>query len=167
MSITQLTASHRVPGPTFAQVREELLATARDRTRFDPELVRKGNLTQGQARERQDILQAMIADIERICTRAATCTEQHAFPWAARRRELQQELAARKRTFPHRVRGGDMDQATADRRVLALRAMLAVYEEGWDWPPNPKDPRRPLDQFRDVTAAIEANRPEAQKALAI
>lgn len=167
MSIAQLTASHRVPGPTFAQVHAELQQLARDRARFDPELVRKGNLTQGQARDRMEIVRAMMADIDRICSRAGTCTEQHSFPWAARRRELQQELHARRRTFAQRIRAGDMDQATADRRNLALQAMLAVYEEGWDWPPNPKDPRRPLDQFRDVTAAIEANHPEAQKALAI
>lgn len=167
MTIAALTASHRVPGPTFADVRAELLRTAAERAAVDPLAVRKGNMTEGQAAERQQILQAMAADIDRICARAGTGTEQHRFPWAARRRELQAELDRRRRDYPPKVRAGDFDQATADRRILQLRAALAIYEDGWDWPPNPQDPRRWIDQFRDVAAAIDAEAPEAQRALGL
>lgn len=165
--IADITASNRVPGPTYAEVRDELDAAAADRARFDPQRVRKGNMTEEQAEWRRRILGAMYDDIGRIIERTGTCTENHNFTWADRRAELLREIAFRRHEFPRRVRAGDLDQATADLRFLRLQAALAIYDDGFDFPINPQDKRPRHEQWRPAQAAIGAEAAAVRARLAM
>ncbi|GGD74130.1 hypothetical protein [Croceicoccus mobilis] len=148
---------------TLADALAELQREYHARDLTFPEWLKKGRMTDTESRYEREIFAAMVNDFRRQIAGQPSRTESHGFTWAQRRAALQRELAWRAGAYPEWIAKGRMLQAEADTRTARLSAVLANYEEGWDWHPDPAD-RRPLhEQWRPVQAAIAATQPDAQQ----
>lgn len=135
----------RFPGVTFAIAAAELAREGDARRRVDENKIATGRMSQGEADERQRILAAIAADLERIRAfwprlphQGEGPEPQHVYTWRDRDRTLLLELDQRRRFYPEWTAAGRLAQADADRRVKILEAIHALYEEGLDWPADPE-----------------------------
>jgi hypothetical protein len=136
---------HLYPTVTYADIAAELVREAAARARAYPDRVKKGAMTQQDA----DYQLALAAALRADCTRFAqaqpagapmvnplTLPIGHSLTWAERRAGLQRELALRARFYPQWIAKGSLTQANATRQTDRLAALLACFEDGFDWQPT-------------------------------
>lgn len=135
----------RFPGVTFAAAAAELTREQDARRTVDAARIEKGRLSPAEAEERQRILAAIGADLERIRAfwphlphQGEGPEPQHGYTWRERDRAIAAELAMRRRLYPEWIAGGRLTQADSDRRIKILEAIHALYEDGLDWPADPE-----------------------------
>lgn len=160
--------AHFHHAPSFADVRAELAREAAARASFYPTYVAKFRMTQADADHQLAILAAIAADLEAVI---AIRTPDHMrspqpFTWSQKRDALLRELDQRNRFYPDWIAKGRFDQAEGNRRIAALAAMLALYDDGLTWQPDPPgcDAETRRAQWRTVAAALA---PETQQQLAL
>ena len=110
---------------------------------------------------------------------AQATTKEPSFTWHDKRACLQRELAQRARFYPGWIAKGNMTAPAGAHQVDCLQAMLAIYGEGWGWraangfppawggaSPTPEQTAARAE-WRETSAALDAQRPGAQQALMI
>lgn len=169
MTLSPDMPAHFHHAPTFAQVRAELARELAARAGFYPSFVSKGRMSQSEADWQLQIFRAIAEDLEAVIALRVRnlSTERQAFSWADKRRALLRELDHRQRFYPDWIRKGRFDQAEGTRRTTALAAMLALYDDGLRWQPDPPDCPAEIrrSQWRAIAAELAPAQPQKELAL--
>ncbi|RIV87471.1 hypothetical protein [Aurantiacibacter zhengii] len=133
-----MTPAHRFfPAVTLAQVRREVARELAQRERVYPGRVSEGRLHQDEADRQLAIARAWLEDIDRVeaihRTPGKRVEPTHTLPWKARRVGLLRELEWRGKVYPRLIAEGRLAADDAESQNTALRALLAIYEDGFDW----------------------------------
>lgn len=169
------------PAITLAAIAAEAEIELDQRRGFYPGRVSKGNMLQEAADRELALCAAWAEDVARISAAwsagAAPRAPQHSFTWHDRREALLRELDLRARFYPDWVAGGRLLADQAAHRTQCLQALLAIYEDGWDWAcsgcaAQPKaDPCSRVfcpiadQEYRALRADIDAREGRSQKEL--
>lgn len=124
------------PDVSIADIVTELQREADARRRTYPDMVRKGNMTNAEAEDGFAIIAAMLSDCGRMAPAWRPREQDHTWSWDQRRVALQRELALRERLYPRWIEEGRLAQDNATRQARRLRALLWIYEDGFDWRPS-------------------------------
>lgn len=181
--------AHFHHAPTFAQVRAELARELQQRRRLYPDRVAKGRMSAPEAERQIALIAAIAADLDAVIAVAvpqrmaelngarrhgagtaniSTGTPAATFSWSQKRNALLRELDYRTRFYPEWIAKGRLLEADAARQCAALRAMLALYDDGLTWQPDPPD--CPADNRRQQWRTLAAQLAPAstqQKELAL
>lgn len=138
---------HRHPAVTWPALLAELDRECAQRRRVYPGQVEKGAMTPAEMDWQIGLAEAWRADATRFQTAFASGVNPlsllpatgHALRWQDRRDGLARELAWRARVYPRQIAKGQATQADADRRIDLLQCLLAIYEDGFDFPGTPAD----------------------------
>lgn len=104
-----------------------------------PRLIDKGNLLPAEADRQQALAAAWREDLARMeqCWISQPGTPPqapaHGFTWNERRNAALRELDYRRRLYPRWISGDRITAEAAEHRLRCLSALLAIYEDGWDW----------------------------------
>lgn len=161
------------PAITLEHVAAELAREHRQRAEFYPGRVAKGNMLQRDADHELAIAAAWLDDVSRM---AAAWGNGHppepsrfAFTWHDRRAALQRELELRARFYPEWIAKGRLAETDAAHRTACLEALLAIYEDGFDW--RGSDGKTPFhsatadQEFTAMRADVAARQGRSQKEL--
>lgn len=164
---------HRFPGITMAAIAAELLREQASRRAVYGRAVDKGSMEPREADWQHALTRAWIEDAARFARALApvdlgqpmldprTLPPSHAITWQDRRAGLQRELDQRARFYPRWIDKGNLDPAQARHQIACLEALLALYEDGLDFPGT-------LEQFAPYVAELlERMAPEPQKEFAL
>lgn len=156
---------HRLyPQVTWAALSAEIARELKQRIEFYPQRVETLKMSQDAANHQLAVCKAWLEDCARIPDRQilsgvhADNPPAHGVSWSDRVAGLERELTLRERFYPERVSTLQMTKETADHRIACLAALLAVYEEGWDWIASNQAPTS--HGAIKTTAAIEQARRE-------
>ena len=136
----------------------ELEREAGQRERFYPDRVAKGRMLEADASRNIIVAHAWIEDARRIrqCWFDAPGTPPappaHGVDWHSRRFYLLRELELRARVYPRSIAEGKLLEADARQRTACLEALLAIYEDGWDFPGSEADYLALLAEVRQRNA---------------
>lgn len=159
-------AHHRFPAVTFAAIQTELARELAQRRATYRDWIGKGRMTQEEADWQLSVIAAIAEDAARFEAAMAPIAQgrpmqnpldvlrNHKFTWQERRQALLRELDYRQRLYPEWIRKGRLTHPDAAKQCDALRAMLALYEDGLDW--QASNGARPPSSDRQ--ARIEWNR---------
>jgi len=136
---------HRFPGITFAHIRGEI-----DRTLQIANLeqsVAKGYMTRSGAIRYTAMIEALHQDAIRFAAafdrpsigQLPYAAPTHGISWHDLRAWLRAELDRRQRTYADAIGAGKTTEATATSQFDRLAALLAIYEDGHDFPPPNAD----------------------------
>lgn len=134
-----LAAHHVFPDVTLADLLQEIEREQASRHTTYPRMIDKGNLLPEEAERQHRLAAAWREDLARMdhCWIRAPGTPpsapRHGFAWAERRRALLRELDYRRRIYPRWIAGDRLTAEAAEHRLRCLSALLAIYEDGWDW----------------------------------
>jgi hypothetical protein len=150
------------PAITAAHVVAECARELEQRRRFYPRRIEQARMSEGEAAAQLALCEAWLEDARRIeasdYTPALPAPAQHGLSWTARRQGLQRELGFRARIYPARIAECRMTQAEAAHRTACLEALLARYDDGFDWLAS--NGRRPQFGLVTVGPDIEQARRE-------
>lgn len=137
---------HRFPGMTFADLRTELDRTEAASASDAAAAIAKGAMTKAAAAHQTATVDALREDIARFAAAYAPLDEgrpmaippppAHAISWRDRRAFLKDELLRRQRVLPPLIAKGQTTAPIATRQFNRLAALLALYEDGHDFPPD-------------------------------
>lgn len=138
---------HRFPTITWPALLAELERELTHRRRVYPGQVEKAAMAQSEMDWQIRLAEAWLADAARFRDAFARFVnplqllpaEGHPIRWQDRRAALTRELTLRRRLYPRHVEKGTATQADADRRIELLACLLALYEEGFDFPGTTAD----------------------------
>jgi len=155
--------------PVPARIARELRRDLAARRDAYPGRVATGRMPQEEADHRIALVAAWLEDVERADTPAGAATPaRHGLSWRDRRAAAERELDARRAHYPDRVAKGRLAGEDAETRIACLAALLALYEDGFDWrSTSGEDPAwgniaptaaqsTARDEFRAMRAAVEA-----------
>lgn len=142
-----MTPHHRHPTVTWPALLDELDRELAQRRRVYPGQVEKGAMTPAEMDWQIGLAEAWRADAARFRDAFASAVNPlsllpasgHALRWQDRRDGLARELAWRQRIYPRHVEKGQATQADAMRRIDLLQCLLAIYEDGFDFPGTSAD----------------------------
>lgn len=183
MTLPLSLCAHRAfPQVTYAQLRAELQREAEARRRTYPQLVAKGRMTEAEAAHQHAILAAIAQDLEAVIALTPAHPEPvegPSFSWFDKRACLQRELAQRARFYPGWIAKGNMTAPAGAHQVDCLKAMLAIYGEGWGWraangfppawgeeSPTPEQAEARAE-WAEISAALAAQNEQQQETLAL
>jgi len=165
----------RFPGVTFAAIAAELTRELGQRPAAYDRMIAKGSMTRAEADWQIAVAQAWREDCIRFAQAHAPIEQglpmlnplgleaSHQIAWSDRRAALQRELAYRARLYPGWIAKGNLLASDATHRTVCLEAMLALYEDGLDFPGTREDFAHVVAELID--RAREAN--QTQEALAL
>jgi hypothetical protein len=164
------------PAITLDQVAAELQREAQQRRDFYPGRVAKGNMLQAEADRQLALAAAWREDLERIracwsTPGASPAAPAHGFSWRDRRAALLREIGLREKHYPEWIAGGRLLERDAVHQLACLSALLAVYEDGWDW--RGSDGSTPFhsavadQEFTALRADVDARHGRSQHELAL
>lgn len=146
-----MTPVTRFPLVTWAHIAAELERELAHRERVYEHQVSKGRMHPDDARYQLAIARAWREDCQRFerahapiergqpMVNPLTIEALHGLDWQARRNGAIRELELRARHYPEWIRKGRLTQADATRQTQRLQAMLALYDEGLDFPGTAAD----------------------------
>jgi hypothetical protein len=163
------------PAITLGAIAAELGRELEQRRGFYPGRVTKGNMLQEEADRELALAAAWREDCARIAAAwgagAAPLPAAHPFTWRDRREGLQRELELRERFYPGWIAGGRLLAGQAAHRTACLQALLAIYEDGWDWRGSdgltPRSSAIAAEEYRQLRADVDAREGRAQNQLAL
>ncbi|WP_310532545.1 hypothetical protein [Novosphingobium sp.] len=141
----------RYPDVTWAAIAAELEREIHFRERTYDREITKGRMDPEAAKYQLAIARAWREDCHRFEQAHAPIAKGlpmqnplqipavHGLDWQARRAGVQRELTYRARLYPVWIDKGNLTTADAARRTRALEAMLALYDEGLDFPGTAED----------------------------
>jgi hypothetical protein len=137
---------HRFPGVTFANIRSELNRT--NAASNVEQSIAKGYMTRAGGARQIAIIEALHSDAIRFADAFKLplvgkpmryAAPAHGISWHDRRAWLRAELDRRQRTYADARAAGKVTEAAAISQINRLAAMLAIYEDGHDFPAASED----------------------------
>lgn len=164
------------PNVTMQAVEAELARELEQRRKVYPGRVAKGNMTPAEADAEIAIAVAWTQDAWRIkqawfIDHAPPAPATHGLTWNVRRNALLRELELRDRLYPQWIASGRLLDRHAAGQIAALRCLLAIYEDGFDWFGDdgltPGRSELAAEQFATMRAQADHRQGRTQQELAL